>query len=550
MKSAIILSLLFGLLLLSAHAQEQALRAQNKDESSSLLSFDELVALSSTADPEAELGAKLNRVLATPVVNNDASAAGVLPHRPAAQSLGPVLRVGMWNIERGLKFSLIRAALTDTKEFESQVSRISHTRAARRELIESQLATLQNVDVLVLNEVDLGMKRTDYRDIARELATALQMNYAYGIEFVEVDPVFDLGTQKVHLPDEQEDQLLQRDLQVDPQRYRSLHGTAILSRYPIRNARIVRLPVCYDWYAQEAKEIARIEKGKRWAARSLFKERIEREIRHGGRMALLAELDVPESPSGEVTVAATHLENRCKPACRSRQMQALLSELKHDRNPLVIAGDLNTTGRNNTPTSLRNEIMSRVTDYQFWINQTISYFNPLGVYQHVAFPIHYFHGYNDPTAFRLPILWDNPEQPLFRTMRKFQFDDGGTFDFRGDAARTLNGKARTLSDSNQRAGKGFVPTYSFARDYRGLVGRFKLDWIMVKPFPESLNAGQQRVSFAPYFPETMRELNESVANRIADHAPMTVDLFLTETPSSDQFVESARDLKTPIKLSP
>jgi hypothetical protein len=40
--------------------------------------------------------------------------------------------------------------------------------------------------------------------------------------------------------------------------------------------------------------------------------------------------------------------------------------------------------------------------------------------------------------------------------------------------------------------------------------------------------------FAPQFGQTMRELNESVDDRISDHPPMTVDLPLHEptAPSS------------------
>ena len=65
--------------------------------------------------------------------------------------------------------------------------------------------------MLVLNEVDLGMKRTGYRDVARDLAAAFHVNYAYGVEFVEVDPVFESGTEKVHLADAQLDSRLQQD---------------------------------------------------------------------------------------------------------------------------------------------------------------------------------------------------------------------------------------------------------------------------------------------------------------------------------------------------
>jgi endonuclease/exonuclease/phosphatase family metal-dependent hydrolase len=385
------------------------------------------------------------------------------------------------------------------------------------------------------------MKRTEYRDVARELASVLHMNYAYGVEFVEVDPVFALGTEQVHLPNKEQDQRLQQDLQVDHERYRGLHGSAILSRYPIRNARIVRLPACYDWYGQEVKETAKLEKGKRWAAHKLFSERVGREIRQGGRMAIIADLDIPESPTGAVTIVATHLENRCTPACRRQQMKALLASVQQIDNPLVLAGDLNTTSKDHTPTSIRNEIMTRVTDYQFWIKQTVSYFNPLGLYQHAVFPIHYFHSYNDPTAFHLPIFWDNRERALFKTVEHFRFADGHTFDFRGEPDRTSKKRSRTLADSNERAPKGFVPTYSFARDYRGLVGRFKLDWILVKGFTTDPRATGQANLFTPYFPQTMRELNEAVPDRVSDHAPMTVDLALFE--STDTATQSSKHLQ-------
>jgi len=250
-------------------------------------------------------------------------------------------------------------------------------------------------------------------------------------------------------------------------------------------------------------------------------------------MALIADVEIPELPTGEATIVATHLENRCTPKCRRGQMDALLAYVKDERNPLVMAGDLNTTGKNNTPTSVRNEIMSRVTDYQFWIGQTVSYFHPLGIYKFALFPVHYLHGYNDPTAFHVPIFWDNRERSLFKTVEKFRFADERSFDFRGDPARTLEQRGRTLADSNERATKGFVPTYAFARDYGGLVGRFKLDWFFVKPFIQNPRGSGQSDWFAPHFPITMRELNESVADRISDHPPMTVDLPLTEPANAE-----------------
>jgi endonuclease/exonuclease/phosphatase family metal-dependent hydrolase len=493
-----------------------------------LLSFEDLVALASTSRPEGALAARLNALLNTPFVHNEDPSASSRPHRPEVTGLGSVLRVAEWNIERGLNFELIRSALSSSDEFLSLAKPDDRLSPGQRKIVESQLSRLQEADVLVLNEADWGMKRTEYRDVTRELAAALHMNYAYGVEFVEVDPIFGLDVEQIHLANAQQDERLQQDLQVEQHRYLGLHGTAILSRYPLDHVHIVRLPVCYDWYGGEFKAISKLEHGKRWSSHKLFKERVRRELRQGGRMALIADISVPDLPTGRATIIAMHLENKCTPACRRRQMQALLAEVQSDKNPVILAGDLNTTSRDNTPTSIRNEIMTRITDYKFWIGQAVSHFNPLGVFQYTLILVRYFHGYNDPTAFHLPILWDNREQPLFKKMERFRFDDGDSFDFRGDPSRTLTPKKRTLADSNERSGKGFVPTYSFARDFGGLAGRFKLDWIFVKPFIEDPRKMDQSYKFAPHFPVTMRELNASVEDRISDHPPITVDLPLTE----------------------
>ncbi len=537
-RAALYCGLTLGIAVSASAAQEKSASVDTRVQHSAnpdLLPFEDLVALASTAKPEGALAARYNALLNTPFLHSGTATVDTQPHRPSVSGLGTVLRVGLWNIERGLNFDQIRSVLNDPAEFRRM---IATQKLGRKEIIESQLAILQGVDVLILNEADWGMKRTEYRNVTQELAAALRMNYAYGVEFVEVDPVFDLGTEQVHLTDAQEDQRLQQDLQVNRNLYRGLHGTAILSRYPIDSARILRLPVCYDWYGKEYNAISKLEQGRRWSAHKLFRERVERELRQGGRMALIADISVPDLSTGRATIVATHLENKCPPECRRRQMQALLADLKTDSNPLVIAGDLNTTSRDNTTTSIRNEIMTRVTDYKFWIGQAVSHFNPLGIFQYTLTPVRYFHGYNDPTAFHLPILWDNREQPLFKTMQQFRFADNHAFDFRGEPNRTLPPRARTLADSNQRAGKGFVPTYAFSRDYGGLVGRFKLDWVFVKPFIDNPRSAGQSYRFAPHFPVTMRELNESVEDRISDHPPMTVDLPLTEPPKPPRSGES------------
>ena len=154
----------------------------------------------------------------------------------------------------------------------------------------AELEELRRADVIILNEVDLGMKRTRYADVARELATAAGMNYAFGVEFVEVDRLY-TGDDRIEMKTPELSKALADDLRVDPERYRGLHGNAVLSRFPIRSARITRLPECYDWFGEEIDGIAALEKGRRWAAKKVFAERITRQIRRGGRMSLVVEFD-------------------------------------------------------------------------------------------------------------------------------------------------------------------------------------------------------------------------------------------------------------------
>lgn len=245
-------------------------------ENPDLLSYNDLVALSQAAAPDGKLATRYQALLNTPFVHEEPA---LQPHKPTVPGLGPVVRVGLWNIEHGLNFDWIESALSRPAQFEPRTSTAAATDKKRKELTEVQLKKLQDIDVLILNEADWGMKRTGYRDVTRELAAALHMSYAYAVEFLEVDPIFELGSEEVHLPDAGQEQRLQKDLHVDREKYHGLHGTAILSRYPLRSVRIFRLPVCYDWYGEEYAAISSLEQGKRWSAQTLFKERIERELR-------------------------------------------------------------------------------------------------------------------------------------------------------------------------------------------------------------------------------------------------------------------------------
>jgi endonuclease/exonuclease/phosphatase family metal-dependent hydrolase len=75
---------------------------------------------------------------------------------------------------------------------------------------------------------------------------------------------------------------------------------------------------------------------------------------------LLVDLDVPEAPGHAVTVVSTHLENRAKPKIRRQQMEELLKQIHDIAHPVIVAGDLNTSGSDSTPTSIENMLYKPV----------------------------------------------------------------------------------------------------------------------------------------------------------------------------------------------
>ncbi|HVN85811.1 MAG TPA: endonuclease/exonuclease/phosphatase family protein [Candidatus Binatia bacterium] len=181
------------------------------------------------------------------------------------------LHVVAFNAERGSRFDGISALLT-------------HHPA------------LGGADVVLLSEVDWGMARSDNRHVARDLADALRLGYVFGIEFLELTK-----GEAAELDTPGENTL-------------SLHGNAILSRWPLANVRVLRLPVRCSWAEGSQPRI-------------------------GARMAVLADV---HTVAGPLTVASTHLENRTTPDGRAEQMRAVLKAMPADR-PAIIGGDLNTS---------------------------------------------------------------------------------------------------------------------------------------------------------------------------------------------------------------
>ena len=174
------------------------------------------------------------------------------------------LGVLMFNMERGVNLEEIREFLRDCPD-------------------------IQPFDLLLANELDDGCARSGNKNTARELAKAFGLNYAWGLEFIEL---------------------------VNDENEKGFHGNAVFSRWPIRRAGVIRLPEEYNWY-------------------------FDRQRRIGGRLAVFAELDVGGKPLGAVSI---HLENRTHGEGRLHQMQTILEAVRRELPdmPLILGGDLNT----------------------------------------------------------------------------------------------------------------------------------------------------------------------------------------------------------------
>ncbi|HVT52213.1 MAG TPA: endonuclease/exonuclease/phosphatase family protein [Dongiaceae bacterium] len=215
---------------------------------------------------------------------HDALAAEILAlnaveYRPpqADHLLGENLRLAAWNAER-LKFGPASAALF----------------------------TALKPDVLLLSEADIGMARSGNRHTVAELAVALGMGYAYGIEFIE------LG-----LGDEREEEWHKGERNAA-----GFHGNAILSRYPLNDFALIRLDSGGRWFGERP---------------DLNKGPAQRRI--GGRMALAARV-----ADGDLVVVSVHLESDSTALDRAAQTERLLAalQLRYGEVPMVIGGDCNT----------------------------------------------------------------------------------------------------------------------------------------------------------------------------------------------------------------
>lgn len=187
------------------------------------------------------------------------------------------VRALAWNIERGNRFDGIVAALENHR-------------------------ALKNKDLLLLTELDYGMARSGNRFVARNLAERLKLNYAFAPVYIALQKGSGVEAEAVG------------------ENTKSLHGLAMFSKYPIKNAHAVALPNGKD-------------------------KMFGKEKRLGYLRALVADI---EHPAGDFRAVTVHLDAHSSRAHRHLQMKIILDHLDAlpERLPTIIGGDWNTTTYN------------------------------------------------------------------------------------------------------------------------------------------------------------------------------------------------------------
>jgi endonuclease/exonuclease/phosphatase family metal-dependent hydrolase len=154
----------------------------------------------------------------------------------------------------------------------------------------------------MLSELDWGMARTANRFVAREIASALQMSYAFAPCYIALTK--GAGVEK----------------QADGENAESLHGNALLSRFPMHRVHSLALPNGKDKMKGAEKRI-------------------------GSQRAVIADI---EHPAGMFRGVSLHLDAHSSQRHRHLQMRRVLDHLEtlQPALPVLIGGDWNTTTHN------------------------------------------------------------------------------------------------------------------------------------------------------------------------------------------------------------
>lgn len=245
--------------------------------------FPELLKFESTDELEAsavyrEIREEAERILNAVVVEDLSAAKSTRFSVPADQEQAEACTLNTvsalaWNIERGNVFEGILDALTNHED-------------------------LKNKEVLLLTELDYGMARSKNRFVARDLAEALNLNYAFAPVYIALQK--GSGVESA----------------MEGENTKSIHGLAMFSKYPMKNVHAVPLPNGKD---------------KMWG----------KEKRLGHLRALFTDI---EHPAGEFRAVTVHLDAHCSRAHRHKQMKIILDHLDTlPPLPTLVGGDWNTT---------------------------------------------------------------------------------------------------------------------------------------------------------------------------------------------------------------
>jgi len=349
--------------------------------------------------------------------------------RASAPLLTSFLRVVQWNIEKGIRLDAIVESL--------KLNPI-----------------LKWADLILVNEADCGMARSGNRHVGRCLAEALGMNMAFAPAHFELSK----GTGS--------------DLECDGENGDSLQGNALLSRHPIVEARIIRLPVCFEPYE--------------------FREK-----RYGRRNCLWARVRIGRR---DLWVGSAHLEVRNTPHCRAAQMRHIMVHLPGGTEAHLLGGDLNTNG-------FRRGTRWRTLE---------------SVFRLVSRP---------PAAMKERMR--HPEQgaePLFEVARQAGFS---WKDLNSDAA-TASTPVAGVEDAGMLPGPVARFVERRLKAYEGYFA-FKLDWLLGRGIRglcrgEITDSETHVVSVDPGCVQT----NRVGPARMSDHSPIYADFCLqSPTPNPD-----------------
>jgi endonuclease/exonuclease/phosphatase family metal-dependent hydrolase len=193
------------------------------------------------------------------------------------------IRALTWNIERGVRFDSIFAFLRKCE-----------------------------ADVILLQETDLNARCSAYRDVARELAQSLCLNYVFGLQFQELSSPHGMTP--------------------------AYQGLATLSPWPLSNGRVIRFR----------------RQSKFWLPRPYIPQMEIFQRRLGGRIALVCEVAIGLR---RLVAWNVHRESRGADGLRIDQLKETVADAQRyrDKVPSVIGGDFNLVASQGTAAQVLGE---------------------------------------------------------------------------------------------------------------------------------------------------------------------------------------------------